>query len=83
MAERNKEDARQTALKTGQIYFGDPEECHDCLVWDLGKAGAMIEVEPQIMPFGLLRLVSTGLYINQRCRVAWQRGRKIELIFTF
>lgn len=81
MAEIFARPPRKAALKTGRIFFGEKQECRDCLVWDLDKTGAMIEVEPGTIIPTVLRLISEGLYLDQSCEVVWRDGRKLELTF--
>lgn len=82
VTEVGRDELRRAALKTGQIYFGDPQERRDCLVWDLKKSGAMIEVTSDAGPLQTLRLISAALYVNQLCEVVWRDGRKIGLKFA-
>jgi hypothetical protein len=82
VAEDRRGEPRSHALKTGQVSFGDPQECCDCLVWDIARSGAMIEVEPGTNPPEEFRLISTGLSLNQLCEIVWRDGRKIGLRFV-
>lgn len=73
---------RRIALKTGHILFGPDQDFCDCLVWDLTKSGAMIEIGPETNLPTEFRLISDGLYLNQLCRVIWRDGRKLGLKFA-
>ncbi|MGU3668390.1 PilZ domain-containing protein [Methylobacterium sp. A49B] len=81
MAKNGRGDPRRIALKTGEICFGDPQECRDCLIWDISKSGAMIEIKEGMVTPETFRLVSAGLYLNQLCEVIWRDGSKIGLQF--
>lgn len=72
---------RSHALKTGEIFFGEPLECRDCLVWDISRTGAMIEVELDAAAPEKMRLISSGLALDQFCKVIWRDGRKVGLKF--
>lgn len=82
MAEELRNETRSAALKTGQIFFGDPQECRDCIVWDIAKSGAMIEADLGEISLVRLRLNSKALYLNQLCEVVWREDRKIGLKFV-
>ena len=82
MAEDRRGELQRAALKTGQVYFGEPQERRGYLVWNLGKSGAMIEIESDTAPPSKFRLISAALYINQNCEVIWRDGRKIALKFA-
>lgn len=75
MAEERLNEPWRPAFKTGQIFFGRPPECCDCLIWELRASGAMIELHPEAMPPHTLRL-------NQPCEVVGRDGRRIELRFS-
>jgi hypothetical protein len=82
VAEDRRSEPRSHALKTGQVSFGDPQECCDCLVWDIARSGAMIEVAPDTKLPEEFRLISTGLSLNQLCEVVWREDRKIGVKFV-
>ncbi|SDA11311.1 hypothetical protein SAMN02799622_00574 [Methylobacterium sp. UNC378MF] len=82
MAENRSEEPWRPAFKTGQIFFGDPQECCDCLIWELRTSGARIEVQPEAMPPRAVRLISIALFLNQPCEVVARDGRKMELRFS-
>jgi hypothetical protein len=82
VSEERRSEPRTHALKSGQIVFGEPQERQDCLVWDLGKSGAMIEVEPEVSIPEEFRLISAGLALSQICEVIWRDGRKIVVRFV-
>ncbi|WP_267422747.1 PilZ domain-containing protein [Methylobacterium sp. GC_Met_2] len=82
MAEDFRDEPRKPALKAGQISFGAPQDSLDCLVWDLSKSGAMIEVDLHSSPPDTFRLLSAGLSLNQRCEVIWRSDRKIGVKFV-
>ncbi|MGH1574312.1 PilZ domain-containing protein [Methylobacterium sp. P31] len=81
MSEERRNDPRNPALMAGQIAFGDPPGCCDCLVWDIARSGAMIEVEDDMPPPEQFRLISTGLALNQLCEVVWREDRKVGVKF--
>lgn len=72
----------RAALKTGEIFFDNNIESLDCLVWEIGKFGALIEVKRQSEIPDIFRLISTALFLNEDCEVLWREGRKIELKFV-
>ncbi len=82
MAEERLDEPWRPAFKTGQIFFGRPPECCDCLIWELRASGAMIELHPEVMPPHTLRLISIALLLNQPCEVVGREGRRIELRFS-
>lgn len=82
MAEAFRDEPRRRALKTGEILFGGPEESRDCLVWDISKSGAMIEVDGDPTTPDTFRLRSSGLSLNQRCDVIWRSDQKIGVKFA-
>ncbi|SEO27428.1 hypothetical protein SAMN02799625_02866 [Methylobacterium sp. UNC300MFChir4.1] len=82
MAGNRMEEAWRPAFKTGQIFFGHPQECCDCLIWELRTSGARIEVQPEAVPPQAVRLVSIALLLNQPCEVVAREGRTIELRFS-
>ncbi|MBA9063358.1 alkylhydroperoxidase/carboxymuconolactone decarboxylase family protein YurZ [Methylobacterium fujisawaense] len=82
MAEERLDEPWRPAFKTGQIFFGRPLECCDCLIWELRASGAMIELHPEAMPPHTLRLISIALLLNQPCEVVGRDGRRIELRFS-
>lgn len=82
MAGNRIEEAWRPAFKTGQIFFGHPQECCDCLIWELRTSGARIEVQPEAVPPQAVRLVSIALLLNQACEVVAREGRTIELRFS-
>ncbi|MEE7451054.1 hypothetical protein MRF4_26480 [Methylobacterium radiotolerans] len=82
MTGSRSEEAWRPAFKTGQIFFGDPQECCDCLIWELRTSGARIEVQPEARPPHAVRLISIALLLNQACEVVAREGRKIELRFS-
>ncbi|MGU3464184.1 hypothetical protein ACLBXO_04965 [Methylobacterium sp. C33D] len=82
MAGNRSEEAWRPAFKTGQIFFGQPQECCDCLIWELRTSGARIEVRPDAVPPRTVRLVSIALLLNQACEVVAREGRTIELRFS-
>jgi hypothetical protein len=82
MSEDCTDPLHRAALKTGQVYFGEPLERRDCLVWDRNKSGATIEVASDLMLPREVRLISAALRVDQPCRVAWQNGRKIGLVYA-
>jgi len=82
MAEDFRNEARKSALKVGQIFFGAPQDGLDCLVWDLSKSGAMIELDQHATPPDTFRLISPGLSLNQRCEVIWRSDLKIGVKFA-
>ncbi|MDP4005124.1 PilZ domain-containing protein [Methylobacterium sp. NEAU K] len=82
MAEERRNEPRSHALKTGQLAFGHPQEHCDCLVWDIARSGAMIELEPDMTAPETFRLISTGLSLNQLCEVVWRDGQKLGLKFV-
>ncbi|MGH1587575.1 pilus assembly protein PilZ [Methylobacterium phyllosphaerae] len=82
MGDERRVFSRGTALKTGHILFGSDQDFCDCLVWDLTRSGAMIEIGPETDLPAEFRLVSEGLYLNQPCRVIWRDGRKLGLKFA-
>jgi hypothetical protein len=74
-------ELRPRALKRGELFFsGTPGSC-DCLVWDINRDGAMIQVDPDATPPDRFRLVSGGLFLNQLCEVIWRNGQSIGVKF--
>ena len=63
MAGYRSDEAWRPAFKTGQIFFGHPQECCDCLIWELRTSGARIEVRPEAVPPRTVRLVSIALML--------------------
>lgn len=82
MAGYRSDETWRPAFKTGQIFFGAPQECCDCLIWELRTSGARIEVRPEAVPPRTVRLVSIALMLNQACEVVARAGRTIELRFS-
>ena len=82
MSEDRTGQLRRAALKTGQVYFGDLKERRDCLVWTRNKSGATIEVTSDLTLPRDVRLISAALCIDRPCRVAWQNGRMIGLVYA-
>lgn len=82
MSDVPRTKSRSNTAKTGQIYFGDPQERRGCLVQDLNKFGAMIEVDLDIPLPETLRLISAALALNQLCVIAWREGRRVGLRFA-
>jgi hypothetical protein len=82
MSEDCTDPLHRAALKTGQVYLGGPLERRDCRVWDRNKSGATIEVASDLMLPREVRLISAALRVDQPCRVAWQNGRKIGLVYA-
>ncbi|MBP1180031.1 PilZ domain-containing protein [Methylobacterium sp. PvR107] len=82
MPDELRDVPRSHALKTGEIFFGEQQERCDCLVWDISKSGAMIEVDLDAEAPETLRLISSGLALDQLCKVIWRDGRKVGLKFV-
>jgi hypothetical protein len=82
MSEVPRSKSHRHAAKTGQIYFGDPQERRGCLVQELNKFGAMIEVDLDVPLPEKLRLISAALALNQLCVIAWREGRRVGLRFA-
>jgi hypothetical protein len=64
------------------VLFGDPQDFCDCLVWDLGRSAATIEIGPDTALPTAFRLVSEGLRLDERCLVIWREDRKLGLKFA-
>lgn len=82
VSENRKSEAIRAGLKTGQIYFGDPKERCGCLIWNLNKGGALIEVVSDGPIPQKLRLISAALEVDKLCHVVSHDGRKISLKFA-
>jgi hypothetical protein len=82
VANELRNEKRKFALKTGQVFFGEQQDCCDCLVWDMAQSGAMIEADLGEANPEKLRLISEALYLDQLCEIVWREGRKIGLKFV-
>ncbi|MGT2488570.1 hypothetical protein ACU4GA_27010 [Methylobacterium oryzae CBMB20] len=74
MTGSRSEEAWRPAFKTGQIFFGDPQECCDCLIWELRTSGARIEVQPEARPPHAVRLISIAPAAEPSLRGRRARG---------
>ncbi|QGY02346.1 hypothetical protein MMSR116_11020 [Methylobacterium mesophilicum SR1.6/6] len=82
MAEHRRFERHGSALETGRILFGEPQDFCDCLVSDLGRSIATIEIGPDTALPGTFRLISEGLRLDERCLVLWREDRKLGLKFA-
>lgn len=82
MAEDLRNQPRSLALKTGHIFFGDTQDGCDCLVWNICRHGALIEVERETIPPEEFRFILMGLSLNQLCEVVWRDGRRVGVKFN-
>jgi hypothetical protein len=82
MAEDRRFERHGSTLETGKVLFGDPQDFCDCLVWDLGRSAATIEIGPDTALPAAFRLVSEGLRLDERCLVIWREDRKLGLKFA-
>jgi hypothetical protein len=76
-----KIDLSRSRLKTGQVYFGDPERRCPCLIWFRSPSEALIEVSSDVTFPKRLRLISAAMGVNKLCDVTSRQGRKIRLRF--
>jgi hypothetical protein len=82
LTEYSKLARSRARRRTGQIYFGNPEEHCGCLILCRSTGGALIEVDSD-GPFPReVRLISAALKVNKMGEVVSHQGRKIRLKFA-
>jgi len=74
-------DLFRSRLKTGQVYFGEPEERRACVIWSRNLREALIELNSDVPIPNKLRLISAALALNKSCEVISREGRQIRLRF--
>jgi hypothetical protein len=68
-------------FKTGNLFFSEGRQCIDCLVWNMGADGALIEVDDPKEVAAMGRLISESMYLDRVYRVVWCDGRKMGVVF--
>jgi hypothetical protein len=81
MAKIENFDLFRSRLKTGQLYFGDPEERRACVIWFRSPSEVLVEVTSDAPLPRKLRLISAALALNKPCEVISREGRQIRLRF--
>jgi hypothetical protein len=72
---------RSDAFRTGTLFFAEGRQCLDCLLWNVGPGGALLEVEDSGEVASEGRLISEAMYLDREYRVIWRNGRKIGVDF--
>jgi hypothetical protein len=73
---------KASVLVDGLILFEEGRYFCACLVWDVAKSGAMIEVGPDAVIPSEFRLTSDKLFLDRMCKVIWRHGRKLGIRFA-
>jgi hypothetical protein len=80
MTER-RGNPRNRAYKSGQIN-PDGQPSIECLVRNLSKAGACLEVDGKLVPQDRFSLVIRPDYLNRRGEVVWRSPQKLGVRFV-
>ena len=81
MSDEHRKGLRRRAFKGGSISF-DRAAGIDCIVRNLSKGGAMLEVES---PLGIpddFTLVIKPEYLRRECHVVWRKAKQIGVRFV-
>lgn len=79
--EEQRKSQRTRALKGATIVF-ERDAAIDCVVRNLSKTGACLEI---VSPLGIpdeFTLVILSDKVKQQCRVVWRTARRIGVSFT-
>lgn len=81
MDTERRADVRKDIFRTGTLFFAHGRQCIDCLVWNAGAGGALLEVEDsaEAAPDG--RLICEAAYLDCAYQVVWRDGRKLGIVF--
>lgn len=77
----NRTDQRMRTYKAGTISFNRAAGI-DCLVRNMSKTGALLEIES---PFGIpddFTLVIKPEYLKRDCHIAWRKEKRIGVRFV-
>jgi hypothetical protein len=69
-------------LMDGCVLFEEKQHFCACLVWDVAKKFAMIEVGPDTVLPSEFRLISDKLFLDRMCKVIWCHGRQLGIRFA-
>ena len=82
MRAERRQSPRRDCLKTGKLISRDDAVFWDCLVWNVSKGGALIELAPHTTPPSVTRLCLPALNLDHICQRVWQEDRKVGLAFV-